>query len=63
MSQKLEGLDIKGLRKRTKMNQIEFAAYLGVEKGTVNRWETGKRRPSQLALRQLQRLQKRVDHE
>ena len=63
MPEKLDKHDIKDLRKRAKMSQIELAVYLGVEKGTVNRWETGKTRPSQLALRQLHRLHKKVDHE
>ena len=63
MPEKLDKHDIKDLRKRSKMSQIELAAYLGVEKGTVNRWETGKTRPSQLAMRQLHRLHKKVDHE
>ena len=63
MPEKLDGHDIKDLRKCAKMNQLELAEYLGVEKGTVNRWETGKQRPSQLALRQLHRLHKRIDHD
>ena len=62
MPNKLDKHDIKDLRKRAKMSQLELAEYLGVEKGTVNRWETGKTRPSQLALRQLHRLHKRIDH-
>lgn len=63
MPDKLDAHDIKDLRKRAKMSQLELAEYLGVEKGTVNRWETGKTRPSQLAMRQLRRLHKRIDHD
>jgi len=62
MPDKLDRHDIKDLRKRAKMKQHELATYLGVEKGTINRWETGKQRPSQLALRQLHRLHKKLDH-
>lgn len=53
---KLIPQDIKDLRKRAGMNQKELAEYCGCDKGTVNRWEKGKSRPSQLALRQLHRL-------
>jgi len=61
MNNKLTPQAIKDLRKQAKMNQKELAEYCGCEKGTVNRWEVGKSRPSQLALRQLHRLQRKVE--
>jgi len=59
MPNKLDGHDIKDLRKRRKMSQQQLADYLGVAKDTVSRWEVGKQRASQLAQRQLQRLHKK----
>jgi len=52
--------DIKELRKKNKLTQVEFAEKLGVVSITVKRWESGTARPSQLALRQLARLQKKA---
>ncbi len=52
--------EIKQLRKRLKMTQGELALSLGVDIKTITRWETGERRPSQLALRELTRLAKKA---
>ena len=60
MPNKLDQHDIKDLRARAKMTQVELAVYLGVEKGTVSRWEAGVQKPSTLALRQLKRLHKKL---
>lgn len=53
-------IDVKALRKKLGISQDALAAQLGVVGATVRRWESGKSRPSTLALRQLARLQKRV---
>ena len=60
MPNKLDQHDIKDLRTRSKMTQVELAEYLGVEKGTISRWELGTQKPSKLALRQLHRLHKKL---
>lgn len=38
--------DIKMIRHKCLMNQIEFAEALGVSFATVNRWESGKSNPN-----------------
>ena len=38
--------DIKNIRRRSLMSQEAFAQALGVSFTTVNRWETGKCKPS-----------------
>lgn len=43
--------DIKKLRQRQLMSQYDFAKILGVSFTTVNRWETGKSKPSYKALK------------
>jgi len=48
---------IKELRKKLKMTQQELADVIGVDRITVHRWEAGQKKPSNLARRQLQRLQ------
>ena len=50
--------EIKDLRKKHGMTQQELADKIGVDRVTVARWETGQKRPSQLARRQLARLTK-----
>ena len=40
------GNDVKHIRQRSLMSQEAFAKALGVSFTTVNRWETGKSRPS-----------------
>lgn len=61
MPPKLDKEDIKDLRSRAKMTQEEMAECLGVTKMTIIRWEHGRARPSQLAIRQLHRLHKKVE--
>ena len=60
MPDKLDQHDIKDLRNRAKMGTQELADFLGVSRMTVNRWEKGEAKPSQLAIRQLKRLHKKV---
>ena len=52
----MESKEIKKIRAKLFLTQKEFAERLGVDQVTVNRWENGKRRPSKLAVRQLERL-------
>ena len=61
MPNKLDQYDIKNLRKRAKMSLKEMGEHLGVALQTVHRWEKGESRPSQLAMRQLHRLDKKID--
>jgi putative transcriptional regulator len=37
---------IKELRTRTSLSQLDFAALLGVEVGTLRNWEQGRREPT-----------------
>lgn len=47
---------IRGLRSRLSLTQEQFAAKIGVTFSTVNRWESGKSKPSPLAMRQIDEL-------
>jgi len=44
---------IQELRKRNKASQAVFAAYLNTTPSTVQKWEQGQKRPSRLALKLL----------
>jgi putative transcriptional regulator len=52
---------IKKLRNQLGLTQEQFAAKVGVTFTTVNRWETGRSRPSPLAWREIERFSKSVD--
>ena len=45
--------EIKTLRQECLLNQEAFAKELGVSFATVNRWETGKTKPTYKALRTI----------
>ena len=47
---------IKALRAKLGLTQVQLAERLGVSFATVNRWENGKSKPSQLSWAQIQRL-------
>ena len=49
-------VNVKRLRRRLRMTSQELATTLGVSISTVSRWETGKNKPSRLAIAQLKRL-------
>ena len=51
---------VKLLREKMKLSQTELANLIGVDYVTVNRWENGKARPSQLARRHLDRLARKT---
>ncbi len=54
---------IQSLRTRLQLSQERFARTLGVSFATVNRWETGKTRPSQLSKKMLRMLEKEMNME
>ena len=45
---------IRELRSKLGLTQEQFAAKVGVTFSTVNRWESGKSKPSPLAMRQIE---------
>lgn len=47
--------EIRALRARLGLTQVEFAHALGVTPATVSRWENGTAAPSKLALAMLRR--------
>ncbi len=50
--------EVKKLRERLILDQQEFADVMGVDKGTVSRWEREKQRPKAVHLRRMARLRK-----
>jgi putative transcriptional regulator len=50
--------DIKKLREHNKVSQPVFARYLNTSESTVEKWETGAKRPSGMALKLLSIVQK-----
>ncbi|HEY1935588.1 MAG TPA: DNA-binding transcriptional regulator [Acetobacteraceae bacterium] len=49
---------IKQLRERLRVSQPVFARYLNTSESTVEKWETGSKRPSGMALKLLAIVQK-----
>ena len=45
--------DIKMIRQKSLLSQVDFAQALGVSFTTVNRWECGKSKPSYKAMKQI----------
>jgi len=52
---------IRELRSNLGLTQEQFAAKVGVTFSTVNRWESGKSKPSPLAMRQIEELMERTE--
>jgi len=52
---------IRELRSKLGLTQEQFAAKVGVTFSTVNRWESGKSKPSPLAMRQIEELIERTE--
>ena len=50
---------IRLLRERLRVSQAVFAAYLNASLSTVQKWETGEKRPSGAALRLLSVIDRR----
>ena len=53
---------IREVRTTLGLTQEQFAAKIGVTVTTVNRWENNKGKPYPLAIRQLEKLQKKINH-
>ena len=51
---------IKAIRDELGLTQEQFAHKLGVSFSTVNEWENNKRKPSPLAMRQIEILIKEI---
>ncbi len=54
-------VDVKELRKQLGISQDKLAALLGVAPYTVRRWESGRNKPSPLALEKLNNIQRTSD--
>jgi hypothetical protein len=54
---------IKKLRNKMLLTQTEFAEFLGVKFGTVNRWEAGEYEPTMKTKRKLAPLFEKYDIE
>jgi putative transcriptional regulator len=55
---KIEPAQIKQLREANNVSQPVFARYLNTSESTVEKWETGAKRPSGMALKLLTVIQK-----
>lgn len=55
----LEPDEIRRIRETAQVSQPVFARYLNTSESTVEKWETGAKRPSGMALRLLAIVQKR----
>ena len=55
---KFTALDIQKLRQRNHVSQPIFARYLNTSESTIEKWETGAKRPSGMALKLLAIVQK-----
>jgi putative transcriptional regulator len=55
---KIEPAQIKQLREANNASQPVFARYLNTSESTVEKWETGAKRPSGMALKLLTVIQK-----
>jgi len=49
---------IKSIREQNQVSQPVFARYLNTSESTVQKWETGAKRPSGMALKLLEVVQK-----
>ncbi len=56
--QALAPADIKQLRETNKVSQPVFARYLNTSESTIEKWETGAKKPSGAALKLLSIVQK-----
>jgi transcriptional regulator with XRE-family HTH domain len=52
---------VRELRVALGLTQEQFAAKIGVTVATVNRWKNDKRKPYPLAMRQLEKLQQKIN--
>lgn len=54
----LEPRQIKSLRERVRVSQPVFARYLNTSESTIEKWETGAKKPSGMALKLLSIVEK-----
>lgn len=54
----LQPIEIKALREKLNVSQPVFARYLNTSVSTVQKWETGAKRPSGMSLKLLNVVQK-----
>ncbi|XCX40307.1 DNA-binding transcriptional regulator [Kozakia baliensis] len=54
----IEPIEIKRLREANNVSQPVFARYLNTSESTVEKWESGAKRPSGMALKLLSVIQK-----
>ncbi|MGB5093108.1 MAG: DNA-binding transcriptional regulator [Parvibaculum sp.] len=54
----IKPIEIKRLRELNKVSQPVFARYLNTSESTVEKWETGAKKPSGMALKLLTIIQK-----
>ncbi len=47
---------VRETRQRLELSQVKFAEMLGVSFQSVNRWENGRTKPMQIALKQIELL-------
>lgn len=52
-SSSIEPLKIKEIRDKSRVSQPVFARYLNTSESTIQKWETGAKRPSGMALKLL----------
>jgi putative transcriptional regulator len=52
-AEKMDSKKIKQVRLKQKVSQTVFARYLNVSPSTIQKWETGEKKPSGIALRFL----------
>lgn len=50
--------DIKRIRESARVSQTVFARYLNTSESTIQKWETGQKRPSGMALKLLRVVEK-----
>ena len=60
--QDLQPVEIKALREKLKVSQPVFAHYLNTSVSTVQKWESGAKRPNGISLKLLSIVQKHVDN-
>ncbi len=51
-------VEIKALREKVRVSQSVFAAYLNASLSAIRKWETGEKKPSGLALKLLNIIEK-----
>lgn len=62
LTPEMNALQIKTIREQNHVSQPVFARYLNTSKSTVQKWEIGAKRPSGMALKLLDVVQKHGIH-